>query len=51
MYDFLWVSLVQTLVWMFGGIDDWLFVINEALLFFVLIFVKHRVPAPWESRP
>ena len=48
LYDFFWVSLVQTAVWLLGGIDVWFFVIDECLLFFVLIIVKHRVPVPWE---
>ncbi len=51
LYDFFWVSVVQTVVWLLGGIDGLFYVIDECLLFFVLIFVKHRVPAPWESRP
>ncbi|NOX68139.1 MAG: hypothetical protein GXP15_03050 [Gammaproteobacteria bacterium] len=48
-YDFLWVSLVQTIVWMFGGISGLFFMIDELLLFFVLIIIKHRVPVPWEQ--
>jgi hypothetical protein len=36
---------------LFGGMDGLFFVINECLLFFVLIFVKHWVPAPWDRRP
>lgn len=51
LYDFFWVSLVQTFVWLLGGIDAWFFVIDECLLFFVLVFVKHRVPAPWDRQP
>jgi hypothetical protein len=47
-YDFLWVSLVQTIVWLLGGIDGWFFVIDEILLFLVLVVVKHRVPVPWK---
>ena len=50
MYDFFWVSVVQTSVWLLGGIDGLFFVIDECLLFFVLIIVKHRVPAPWDRR-
>ncbi len=49
LYDFLWVSLVQTIVWLLGGISGLFFVIDELLLFFVLIIVKHRVPSPWET--
>ena len=47
-YDFLWVSMVQTIVWLLGGIDGWFFVIDEILLFLVLVVVKHRVPVPWK---
>ena len=50
LYDFMWVSVVQTIVWMLGGIDGWFFVIDEILLFLVLVVVKHRLPAPWEQR-
>jgi len=49
LYDFFWVSLVQTTVWMFGGISGWFFVIDEILLFFVLVIVKHRLPSPWQG--
>lgn len=47
LYDFIWVSAVQTIVWAFGGIEGWFFVIDEILLFVVLVLVKHRVPVPW----
>lgn len=50
LYDFLWVSVVQTIVWLLGGIDGLFFVIDEILLFLVLVVVKHRLPAPWEQR-
>ena len=50
LYDFLWVSLVQTILWLFGAINGWFFVLDEVLLFFVLVIVKHRVPVPWEHR-
>lgn len=50
LYDFVWVSAVQTIVWMLGGIDGWFFVIDEILLFLVLVVVKHRLPAPWDLR-
>lgn len=46
LYDFLWVSMVQTIVWLLGGIDGWFFVIDEILLFLVLVVVKRRVPVP-----
>ena len=50
LYDFFWVSIVQTIVWLLGGIDGLFFVIDEILLFLVLVVVKHRLPAPWEQR-
>ncbi len=43
--DFVWVSLVQILLLLIGAIDGLFFVIEEVLLFFVLIVVKHRVPS------
>ena len=49
LYDFFWVSVVQTLIWAAGGIDGWFFVIDEVVLFIVLVFVKHRVPVPWTT--
>ncbi len=51
LYDFVWVSAVQTIAWLLGGIDGWFFVIDEILLFLVLVVVKHRLPAPWDQRP
>ena len=50
LYDFFWVSIVQTIVWLLGGIDGLFFVIDEILLFLVLVVVKHRLPAAWEQR-
>ncbi len=49
LYDFFWVSIVQTIVWLLGGIDGLFFVIDEILLFLVLVVVKHRLPTPWEQ--
>ncbi len=49
LYDFAWVSAVKTIVWLFGGISGWFFVIDEILLFIVLVIVKHRVPSPWKE--
>ena len=43
--DFLWVSLVQVALLAAGAIDGLFFVIEEVLLFFVLIVIKHRLPA------
>jgi len=40
LYDFLWVSVMQTIVWLLGGIDGLFFVIDEILLFLVLVVVK-----------
>jgi len=48
-YDFAWVTLVQLVVWLSGGIDGYTFVIEEVLLFIVLVIVKHRIPPPWEG--
>ena len=42
--DFLWVSLVQVILLLSGTIDGVFFVIEEVLLFFVLIAIKHRLP-------
>ena len=50
LYDFVWVSAVQSVVWLLGGIDGWFFVIDEILLFVVLVLVKHRVPVPWQEK-
>jgi hypothetical protein len=43
--DFLWVSLVQVGLLTAGAIDGLFFVVEEFLLFFVLIGIKHRLPA------
>ena len=48
-YDFAWVTIVQLVVWLSGGIDGYTFVIEEVLLFIVLVIVKHRIPPPWEG--
>lgn len=47
-YDFAWVTLVQLVVFLSGGINGYLFIIEEVLLFIVLVIVKHRIPPPWE---
>lgn len=49
LYDFAWVSVVQVVVWLFGVIDGYMFVIEEILLFVVLVIVKHQFGPPWES--
>ena len=43
--DFLWVSAVQVLLLATGAISGVFFVIEELLLFFVLIAIKHRLPS------
>ena len=48
-YDFIWVSAVQIALFLAGGIDGLFFVIEEILLFAVLVLVKHRVKPPWET--
>lgn len=48
-YDFAWVSAVQVALFLFGGIDGLFFVIEEILLFAVLVLIKHRVKPPWET--
>ena len=49
-YDFLWASGVQgavVVVFQLGGV---VFLVEEVLLFVVLVLVKHRLPPPW-GRP
>jgi hypothetical protein len=43
--DFLWVSAVQVALLSAGAIGGLFFVVEEILLFFVLIVIKHRLPA------
>ncbi len=40
---FIWVSFVQIALLALGAINGLFFVIEEVLLFFVLIVIKHRV--------
>ena len=49
LYDFFWVSLVQISMWGLGAISGFMFVVEEILLFIVLVIVKHRIPPPWEN--
>ena len=42
--DFIWVSLVQLLLVVAGFMGGWLFVVDEILLFVVLVVVKHKMP-------
>lgn len=46
--DFLWVSLVLIALLPTGFISGLQFAIEEALLFFVLVVVKHRLPRVFE---
>lgn len=48
-YDFAWVTLVQLVVLLSGGISGYMFAVEEVLLFIVLVIVKHRLPPPWEG--
>ena len=47
-YDFLWVPAVQALVSVVFALGILFFLVEEVLLFGVLIFVKHRFPPPWQ---
>jgi hypothetical protein len=47
--DFLWVSLVQSCLVVFGGMSRLFFVVDELLLFAVLVLAKHRLN-PWIGR-
>jgi hypothetical protein len=47
-YDFLWVSVVQALVVVVFQLGALFFIVEEILLFTVLVFVKHRFPPPWQ---
>jgi len=48
LYDFFWVTCVQIVVWLSGAISGVTFVIEEIVLFSVLVLVKHRIPVPWK---
>jgi hypothetical protein len=47
-YDFLWASGVQAMVALVGGLSGFFFVMEEVLLFVVLVLVRHRLKPPWE---
>ena len=47
-YDFLWASGVQGLLVAAGLLGGLTFVLEEVLLFTVLVVVKHRIPPPWD---
>ncbi len=46
-YDFIWVSGVQGVLAAVGLLSGALFVVEEVLLFAVLVLVKHRIQPPW----
>ena len=48
LYDFVWVSVVQAIVVVAFGLGGVFFLVEEILLFAALVFVKHRIPPPWE---
>lgn len=47
-YDFLWVSAVQVLVTIVFSLGGLFFLMQEIMLFIVLVIVKHRIPPPWQ---
>ena len=47
-YDFLGVSGVLALVTLAFDLGGMVFLVQEVLLFLVLIVVKHRFPPPWQ---
>jgi hypothetical protein len=49
-YDFLWASAVNVVIAVPAGLSGRTFVIEEILLFVVLVVVKHRLPPPWLRR-
>ena len=48
LYDFGWASAVQAVVTLAFGLGSVFFVVEEVLLFAALVFVKHRIPPPWQ---
>jgi hypothetical protein len=48
-YDFLWASGVQALLVAFGLLSGLTFLLEEVLLFAVLVIVKHRIQPPWAT--
>ena len=48
LYDFGWASGVQAIVTLAFGLGGVFFLVEEVLLFAALVFVKHRIPPPWE---
>lgn len=41
--DFLWVTGIQTVVWLASGISGLFFLLDETLLFVALVTIKHRL--------
>jgi hypothetical protein len=48
LYDFIWASAVQAAVTLAFDLGGVVFLVEEVLLFAVLVLVKHRVTPPWE---
>lgn len=46
-YDFFWASGVQGILVAAGLLSGRTFVLEEVLLFVVLVLVKHRIRPPW----
>lgn len=49
LFDFVWVSGVQIFVVIVFALGPLFFIVEEVLLFAVLVFVKHRFPPPWQN--
>jgi hypothetical protein len=47
LYDFMWASGVQAVVALAFNLGGIVFLVEEVLLFSVLVLVKHRVTPPW----
>ena len=50
LYDFFWASGVQAAVALAFQLGGLVFLVEEVLLFSVLVLVKHRFTPPWERR-
>ena len=48
LYNLFWASAVQAMVTLAFGLGGAFFVVEEVLLFVALVFVKHRIPPPWQ---
>ncbi len=49
LYDFVGASAVQAAVALAFRLGGFVFLVEEVLLFFVLVLVKHRVTPPWQA--